>query len=215
MGEDEGGAGDGADFAGAGGDVLEGAPALVEQGEPAFAQAAQGPLEGVAGAVIDVKFAAAGGLFDGDEDADSGAVVAGVGQGGQSGGGGAVEGGQGVDTGGGQVVHRAGPGGRDPQREPARGEDGLDVATVGVRLPGVPQVDDLAFHADGGFFAPVGWDDLAVQDHVREPLVFGAFQRLVQVSGRLPRGVPRRRRSASSSLAVNCTSSLGTSSVAR
>ena len=32
-----------------------------------------------------------------------------------------------------------------------------------------------------GLFAPVGRDDLAVQDHVREPLVFGSFQRLVQV----------------------------------
>jgi hypothetical protein len=37
MGEDECSAGDGADFAGAGGDVLECSPALVEQGEPAFA----------------------------------------------------------------------------------------------------------------------------------------------------------------------------------
>jgi hypothetical protein len=46
MGQDERRAGDVADFAGAGGDVLEGAPALVEQGEPAFAQAAQGPLDG-------------------------------------------------------------------------------------------------------------------------------------------------------------------------
>ena len=36
-----------------------------------------------------------------------------------------------------------------------------------------------------------------------------------QVSALLPRGVPRRRRSAHSSFAVNCTSSLGTSSVAR
>src|SRR5215469_14484324 len=48
MGEDRRGAGDVADLARAGGDVLEGAPALVEQGEPAFAQAAQGPLDGVA-----------------------------------------------------------------------------------------------------------------------------------------------------------------------
>jgi hypothetical protein len=41
MGEDEGGAGDVADLAGAGGDVAEGAPPAGEQGEPAFAQAAQ------------------------------------------------------------------------------------------------------------------------------------------------------------------------------
>ena len=49
MGEDERRAGDVADFAGAGGDVLEGAPALAEQGGPAFARAAQGPQDGVAG----------------------------------------------------------------------------------------------------------------------------------------------------------------------
>jgi hypothetical protein len=50
MGADECGAGVVSAFAGAGGDVLEGAPALVEHGEPAFAEAAQGPLDGVAGA---------------------------------------------------------------------------------------------------------------------------------------------------------------------
>src|SRR5579859_7301890 len=118
MGEDEGGAGDVADFAGAGGDVLEGAPALVEQGEPAFAQAAKRALDGVAGAGVNIEVPAVGGLVDGDVDADSGAVVAGVVQGAQSGGGGVVEGGQGVGAGGGQVVHRVGLGGRDPQREP-------------------------------------------------------------------------------------------------
>jgi hypothetical protein len=36
-----------------------------------------------------------------------------------------------------------------------------------------------------------------------------------QVSARLPFGVPRRRRSAASRLAVNCASSLGTSTTAR
>lgn len=64
MGE-EGGAGDGADFAGAGGDVLECSPALVEQGDPSFAHAAQGALGGVAGAVIDVQFPVAGGCLAG------------------------------------------------------------------------------------------------------------------------------------------------------
>ncbi len=96
MGEDERGAGDVAGFARAGGDVLEGAPALVEQGEPAFAQAAQGALDGVAGAGIDVEFPAIAGLFDGNVDAYSGALIAGVGQGGQAGGGGVVERGQGT-----------------------------------------------------------------------------------------------------------------------
>jgi hypothetical protein len=61
MGEDKGGPGDVADLAGAGGDVLESAPVLAEQGEPAFAQAAQGPLEGVAGAGADIEFRRAGG----------------------------------------------------------------------------------------------------------------------------------------------------------
>ena len=65
MGEDEGGAGDVADFAGAGGDVLQGAPAAGEQGEPAFAQAAQGTLDGIAGPGIDIELPPASGLFDG------------------------------------------------------------------------------------------------------------------------------------------------------
>jgi hypothetical protein len=55
MGEDERGAGDVADFAGAGGDVLEGAPAAGEQGEPAFAQAPQRALDRIAGAAIDIQ----------------------------------------------------------------------------------------------------------------------------------------------------------------
>ena len=37
-----------ADLAGAGGDVLQGAPAAGEHGEPPFAQAAQGALDSVA-----------------------------------------------------------------------------------------------------------------------------------------------------------------------
>jgi hypothetical protein len=65
LGKDKRGAGDVADFAGAGGDVLEGAPAAGEQGEPAFAQVAQGTLDGVSGAGIDVQFKAAGGCLTG------------------------------------------------------------------------------------------------------------------------------------------------------
>ena len=97
MGEDECGAGDVADFARAGGDVVEGAPAAGEQGESAFAEAAQGPLDGVAGAGVDIEFPPAGWLFDRNEDANSGAVVAGVGESGQAGGSGVVEDGQGVE----------------------------------------------------------------------------------------------------------------------
>lgn len=83
MGEDEGGAGDIADLARADGDVLEGAPAAGEQREPAFAGAAQGPQDRLAGAGIDVEFPAAGRLLDRDEDAQARTFVAGVGQGGR------------------------------------------------------------------------------------------------------------------------------------
>jgi hypothetical protein len=62
MGEDEGGAGDVADAAGAGGDV-KGAPAAGEQGEPAFAQAAQGAEQRDAGGGIDFEVPPVGGLF--------------------------------------------------------------------------------------------------------------------------------------------------------
>lgn len=53
----------------AGGDVLESAPVLAEQGGPAFALAAQGPREGVAGAGADIGFRRAGGLPDRDVNA--------------------------------------------------------------------------------------------------------------------------------------------------
>ena len=56
---------------------------------------------------------------------------------------------------------------------------------MGVRLAGVPQVDDLALDADSRLFAPVTRDDLAVQDHVRKALVLGPLQRLAQVRGLL------------------------------
>jgi hypothetical protein len=56
---------------------------------------------------------------------------------------------------------------------------------MGVRLARVPQVDDLAFDADGRLLAPVTRDDRAVQDHMRESGVLGPLQRLVQI-WRLP-----------------------------
>jgi hypothetical protein len=71
--------GDSADLAGADGDVLECPPAAGEQGEAAFAQAAQGSLQGVAGAGADVGFAVAGGIAQRDVDADACAFVAGIG----------------------------------------------------------------------------------------------------------------------------------------
>jgi hypothetical protein len=79
--------------------VLEGAPAAGEQGESAFALAAQGTLDGVAGAGIDIQFLPAGGLFDGDVDAEASAVIAEVGEGRQ------------VRCGGGVVQRRQGMGG--------------------------------------------------------------------------------------------------------
>ena len=162
VGEDECGAGDVADFAGAGGDVLEGAPALVEQGEPAFSpRQRRDRWRALRERVSISRSRPSGGCLTGMWMPIPVPSSPGVGQGGQSGGGGAVEGGQGVDAGGGQIMHRAGLGIGDPQREPARGQDGLDAAAVAVGLAGVPQVDDLAFHADSGFFAPVGRDDVA------------------------------------------------------
>ena len=159
--EDECGFGYLGDSARAGGDVLEGAPALGEQGECSFAEAAQGSQERIWGAGVQVEFAPAGGVFHGGFDADSGAVVAVVGQGGHSEGGGAVQGRERVDPGGSDVVDRSGLGVGKPDREPAGQGDGLDVAAVAVGFAGVPQVDDLAFRADGVLAAPVAGEDLA------------------------------------------------------
>jgi hypothetical protein len=61
-----------------------------ERGESAFAQAAQGPLGGIAGAGVYVGVLVPGWLFDRDVNADAGAVIAGVGEGGQPDGGGPV-----------------------------------------------------------------------------------------------------------------------------
>jgi len=91
LGEDEGGAGYLGGAVGVGGDVLEGGPALGEQGEPALAVAAQAAQQCVPGAGIDVGFLVADGLFHGNEDSDSRAFVTAVGQAGHSPGGGAVE----------------------------------------------------------------------------------------------------------------------------
>lgn len=144
MSEDECGAGDVADFAGAGGDVLEDAPAAFEQGEPAFAEAAQAAVEAVVGAVVDAEGLAVGGVLDGCEDADSGAFVAAVGQGGKSLGRCGVQGAQDVGACCGQVVDRAGFDIGGPQREPGGGREGLDVAGVLMGLAGVPQIDLFA-----------------------------------------------------------------------
>jgi hypothetical protein len=75
------------------------------------------------------------------------------------------------------------PGSGDPQREPVRAGDCLDVAAVMAALAGVPQVDGLAFHAGGLLPAPVRRDDLAVQDHECRAFGQGAGQGLRQLRG--------------------------------
>ena len=114
-------------------------------------------------------------------DPDARAVVSRVGQGGQPGRGSPVQRGQGVDAGGGDVMHRPGLDPRDPQREPVRGDDRLDVAAMGMGFAGVPQVNGLAADAEGLLPAPVGRDDRAVQDHVRQAFLAGLVQGLAQI----------------------------------
>src|SRR5512135_3399306 len=99
MGEDERGAGDVADFGGAGGDVLQGPPSAGEQGEPALAEAAQRPLDGVTGPGVDIEVLAVCGLLDRDVNADARALVAGIGESWQAIGGSPVQPGQGVKAG--------------------------------------------------------------------------------------------------------------------
>ena len=83
MGEDECGFGDVADSAGAGGDVLQDAPALGEQGEAAFGQASQAAQQRVVGAGVGVQGLPAGGVLDQGEHPDARALIPQVGQGGQ------------------------------------------------------------------------------------------------------------------------------------
>jgi hypothetical protein len=90
--------------------VLEGAPALFEFGCGGFTEGAQVSDQGVRGAGVRVQglFGLAFGAADRDVDADAGADVALVGQGGQAACGCLVEGGQGVDAGGDDVGNGAG-----------------------------------------------------------------------------------------------------------
>jgi hypothetical protein len=85
----------------AGGDVLEGAPAAGEQGEPAFAQAAQRAEHGVAGAGIDAGVPPASGLPDRDVHADASSFAAGIARVSSP------AAAAGYSAGGGDVVHRA------------------------------------------------------------------------------------------------------------
>jgi hypothetical protein len=65
LGEDEGGADYLGQVAGAGGGVLEGGPALGEQGEAAFSLKAEAAEQGVPGAGADVEFLVSGGVLTG------------------------------------------------------------------------------------------------------------------------------------------------------
>jgi hypothetical protein len=64
--------------------VLQRPPAAGEQGEPAFAQAAQRPLDAIAGAGIAIEVLAAGRLAHRDVDADPSSVVSRADQGRQA-----------------------------------------------------------------------------------------------------------------------------------
>lgn len=162
----------------------QGSPASGEQGEAAFAEAAQASQQGVVGASVGVEYLAVGGLFDRGEHADARAVVAVVGQRGQVQlGVGPVQGTEDVLAGRGQVVYRAGLDVTDPQREAVRCQQGLDVAAGFVCFAGVPPVDLLAFHAGGLFVEAVGGEDLAVEDDVGQAVLPGLPQCFVQVRG--------------------------------
>jgi len=91
--------------------VLEGGPPLGERGEPPLSLAAQAAQQGVARAGVGVEVLVPGRLSHRGGDADAGALLTAVGEARHSEGGGAVEGGQGVPAGGGEVVDRPGLGG--------------------------------------------------------------------------------------------------------
>ena len=136
MKQDECGGGDLAYSVGVEGDAFEGFPGPFEQGVGAFGGGAERADHGVAGSVVRGEV----GAFDRDEDTDTGAGVALVGQGAQACRGGRVESGQGVDAGGGDVVSGAGFGVTDPFGVAVRTGEHLDVAAVAVVLARVPQV---------------------------------------------------------------------------
>jgi hypothetical protein len=55
---------------------------LVSSANPRSPKAAHRALDGVVGTGIDFEVLAAGGLFDGNQDGDAGALISGAGQGG-------------------------------------------------------------------------------------------------------------------------------------
>lgn len=71
-----------------------------------------------------------------------------------------------------------------PDREAIGFEQSLDVAAEVVGLTRIPGVDLFALHAGGLEEAPVGVEDLAIQDQVWQAVGHGMVQSFTQV-GRL------------------------------
>lgn len=183
MRENECGLGDIADLPRAGGDVLQQSPPLGEQGESALTQTAHTALELVGGAVVEGQGWPFARPFDRGDDADARALVSGIGQGHQPGGGRGVERAEHVGTGRGEIVHRSGFDLGDEEGEPVRAHDPLDIAAVGLGFAGVPEVDLLAFDAGGLLRAAIGGDDDSIQYEVEQAPLAGLFQGLVEVGG--------------------------------
>lgn len=181
MVECQGGAGDVADAAGAQGDALQRAPALLEFGGCAFAEGAEVSDQGVRGAGVGVEgfFRLSFRAADRDADADAGADVALVGQGRQSVGGCLVQRGQGVQPGGGDVRGGSRFGVGDLQWGAVGGGQELDVAAEAFVFLAEPQVVAVV----PGTGEAVALDEHAVEDQETHLLLTAAVQNLVQVRG--------------------------------
>jgi hypothetical protein len=86
-----------------------------------------------------------------------------------------------VGASGGQIVDGAGFDLTDPQRQPTRCRQRLEVAGVLVGLARIPGVDGLALDADGLLAAAIDGDQSAVQDQERQSLGFGAVESFGQI----------------------------------
>ena len=162
--------------------VVECSPAAGEDGESAFADAAQAAEESVVGAVVHVEDLVTGGLFDRGVHADACALVAAIGERGQVElGCGPVQGTEDVLAGHGQVVHGAGFDVGHPSRETVWSGECLDVAAGLVGFSGVPQVDLFSFDTKGFLATAVSGEDLPVEDHIREPVGLGLLQGFMQI----------------------------------
>jgi len=159
--------------------MLERPPALGQQREAALAQAAHRAQQRVPGPGINVQLFDPDRLLCRDVNSVTSTFVAGISQhrhGVQE----RPQHAQDILPGGGQVMNIARKHIRNPQRDPRRVKQRLDVRAEIMGLPRVPHVDRLPLAADGFLPAPVRVHDLAVQDQVRRALGQGALQRLGQ-----------------------------------